>query len=73
MDKAVVVIKGDTDGNGLIDVLDMELIQKSILGLDELTGVYENAALLSEGNNDISVLDIEAVQKDILGLSKINK
>ena len=51
----------------------MELIQKSILGIDILTGVYENAALLSEGNNDISVLDLEAVQKDILGLSKINK
>ena len=49
MDKAVVVIKGDTDGNGLIDVLDMELIQKSILGIDILTGVYKRQHFYQKG------------------------
>lgn len=72
VDTAIVVVKGDTDGTGTIDVLDMEVIQKSILGIGEgLTGAYKEAAHLTE-SRDISVLDMEAVQKDILGIQKIN-
>ena len=71
-DIVAIVIKGDTDGNGSIDVLDMEAIQKSILGIgDKLSGAYKEAASLS-GSIDISVLDMEAIQKDILGIQKIN-
>ena len=72
VDTATVVVKGDTDGNGAIDVLDMEAIQKSILGIgDKLSGAYKEAASLA-GGDDITVLDMEAVQKDILGIQKIN-
>ena len=72
VDTATVVVKGDTDGSGTIDVLDMEAVQKSILGIGEgLTGAYNEAAKLSESDK-ISVLDMEAIQKDILGLQKIN-
>ena len=72
VDTATVVVKGDTDGNGAIDVLDMEAIQKSILGIgDKLSGAYKEAASLI-GGEDITVLDMEAVQKDILGIQKIN-
>ena len=71
-DSAVVVIKGDVDGTGTIDVLDMEAIQKSILGIgDKLSGAYKEAASLS-GGEDITVLDMEVIQKDILGIQKIN-
>lgn len=67
-----ICIKGDVDGNGSIDVLDMETIQKSILGIgDKLSGAYKEAASLSDGD-DITVLDMEAIQKDILGIQKIN-
>ena len=72
VDTATVVVKGDTDGNGSIDVLDMEAIQKSILGIgDKLSGAYKEAASLTDGD-DITVLDMEAIQKDILGIQKIN-
>ena len=73
-DSAVVMIKGDTDGTGTIDVLDMETIQKSILGIgDSLSGVYKEAALLNGDNTDeVTVLDMEVIQKDILGIEKIN-
>ena len=73
VDTVTVVVKGDTDGNGAIDVLDMEAIQKSILGIgDELTGAYKEAATLTEGADAITVLDMEAIQKDILGIANIN-
>ena len=72
VDTATVVVKGDTDGSGTIDVLDMEAVQKSILGIGEgLTGAYNEAAKLT-GNDTLSVLDMEVIQKDILGLEKIN-
>ena len=72
VDTATVVVKGDTDGNGSIDVLDMEAIQKSILGIgDKLSGAYKEAASLTD-SDDITVLDMEAIQKDILGIQKIN-
>ena len=67
-----IVVKGDIDGTGTIDVLDMEAIQKSILGIgDKLSGAYKEAASLS-GGEDITVLDMEVIQKDILGIEKIN-
>ena len=72
VDTAKVVVKGDIDGTGTIDVLDMEAIQKSILGIgDKLSGAYKEAASLS-GGVDITVLDMEVIQKDILGIEKIN-
>lgn len=71
IDSATLIIKGDTDGNGLIDVLDMEAIQKDILGINSLSGVYRKAALITD-SEEISVLDMEAVQKDILGIESIN-
>ena len=72
IDTVKIVVKGDIDGSGTIDVLDMEAIQKSILGIgDKLSGAYKKAASLT-GGTDISVLDMEAIQKDILGIQKIN-
>lgn len=71
IDSATLIIKGDTDGNGLIDVLDMEAIQKDILGISSLSGVYRKAALITD-SEEISVLDMEAIQKDILGIESIN-
>ena len=73
-DSVLIVIKGDVDGTGTIDVLDMETIQKSILGIgDTLSGVYKEAALLSgDSTDEVTVLDMEAIQKDILGIEKIN-
>ena len=73
-DSVLIVIKGDVDGTGTIDVLDMETIQKSILGIgDSLSGVYKEAALINGDDTDeVTVLDMEAIQKDILGIEKIN-
>lgn len=67
-----VVVPGDVDGDGDIDVLDIEAVQKDILGIDKpLQGVYRQAGLLSD-TGTLSVLDMESVQKDILGLEYIN-
>ena len=54
----IACVHGDVSGDGKIDVLDMEKIQKSILNIERLTGVYQQAGLLS-GEDMLSVMDME--------------
>lgn len=63
-----VVLKGDVNGDAVINVVDMEAVQKHVLSLQTVTGVYMEAAQLS-GKEELSVLDMEIIQKRILGLN----
>ncbi len=68
----VVVIKGDTSGDGIINALDLLQIQKSILGQYQL----KDANLLAgdpSGDGKVDALDLLQVQKNILGQFKINQ
>ncbi len=60
-------LSGDVYADGDISVLDMEGIQKHVLGMETLTGVRLKAAKVT-GNSEVSVLDMEALQKQILGM-----
>lgn len=63
--------KGDVNGDGNIDVTDMEAIQKDILGIKKTDGVYFKAARLAvSGDDELSVLDMEQIQKYLLGFIK---
>lgn len=66
-----VYVAGDANGDGSVSVLDMEAIQKDILGISKLEGAYKMAAKLTERSDEISVLDMEVIQKHILGIEKI--
>ncbi len=61
-----ISVLGDVDGNGLINVLDMDAIQQHVLGVDELNDVCYRAASMVEPGK-VSVLDMEWIQKVILG------
>ncbi|MCM1371339.1 MAG: SH3 domain-containing protein [Clostridium sp.] len=65
----IVVVYGDTDGNGNIDILDLLRIQKVILGSLNLKDEY---SISCDVNNDskVDILDLLKVQKYILGVSK---
>lgn len=69
-DTYTLVIKGDVDKNGRISILDMQQIQKYILGLDTLDPVQTAAAQLS-GRGELSILDMQQIQKHILGLKNL--
>lgn len=62
----VVIINGDTSGDGVINALDLLQVQKHILGTYTLQNIYFNAG---DTNNDgqITALDLLQVQKHILG------
>lgn len=65
-----LVIMGDINQDGTINVKDMEKIQKYLLGIDRLTDIQKKAASISV-SGDISVLDMEKIQKHILGILKL--
>ena len=65
-----VVVKGDTSGDGKINALDLLQVQKTILGINALSGTYKLAGDTS-GDGKINALDLLQVQKHILGLSTI--
>lgn len=61
---------GDVNADGVLDVLDMEGIQKSLLGLKTL-GEKQTDIADVDRNGVLNVSDMEAIQKDILGMTKI--
>lgn len=67
-----VIIYGDNSGDGVIDVMDMLRIQRYVLGLGKMEGIYATAA---DGNRDgtIDVMDMLLVQRQVLGLGQIKQ
>lgn len=65
-----VVVKGDVNCNGKIEVSDIMEIQKDILDIQTLTGLKREAASVS-GKSTLSVIDIMTIQKHVLGISEI--
>ncbi len=68
----VVLIKGDTSGDGKINALDLLQVQKNILGSYNLTEKYLSAGDTS-GDGKINALDLLQVQKNILGTYEIKQ
>lgn len=68
----VVVIKGDTSGDGIINALDLLQVQKSILGTYTMSSASGKAADTSL-DGEINALDLLQVQKSILGTYEIEQ
>jgi hypothetical protein len=65
-----VVVMGDVNGDGTTTVYDMEAIQKQILGISALSGVYKEAGDV-DNSNTFSLFDLEKIQKNILGIASL--
>lgn len=68
----IVVIYGDNNGDGVIDILDLLKIQKHLLGVNKLKNAYLNA---SDVNKDgvIDIIDLLKMRKHILNVNKIEQ
>lgn len=73
VEKQTGINYGDVNQDGSIDVLDMEDIQKDLLGIRSLTGQARKAAGLDSSDGTLSVLDMEIIQKHLLGIGWILK
>lgn len=67
---STVVIHGDVNGDGIIDIVDLARIKMKLLGVSEINGVYVTAAdLYSDDKIDIS--DLARIKMHLLGVSNI--
>lgn len=71
LEKYEVVVKGDNTGDGKLDIMDVLKVQRHILGLETLEGLYKEASDVNQ-NGKIDIMDILAMQRDILGIQKLN-
>lgn len=67
-----IVMYGDNNGDGEIDIVDLLKLQKHILGVNKVTDAYLKA---SDVNKDgvVDIVDLLKVQKHILNVSKIEQ
>ena len=68
----IVVIYGDNNGDGVIDILDLLKIQKHLLGVNKLKNAYLYASDINKDGN-VDIIDLLKIQKHILNVSKIEQ
>ncbi|MBF7096373.1 SpoIID/LytB domain-containing protein [Alkalibacter mobilis] len=65
-----VVIYGDTNGDGAITIADLLKVQRHLLDVSKLPGVYSSAADVSK-DNAVTIADLLRIQRHLLDVSKI--
>lgn len=67
-----LIVYGDNNGDGNIDIVDLLKVQKHILGVSQLGDGYKEA---SDVNKDgvVDIVDLLKIQKHILGVNKIEQ
>ncbi len=73
MNEYEFLIYGDLNGDGLINSLDVLVLQKHILEIKVLEGIFYKAGNLSKNGNSPSALDMLKLQKHILEISFIEQ
>ena len=71
--KFTFIIYGDLNGDGLINSLDVLVLQKHILETKLLTGTFLKSGNISKNGNLPSSLDVLKIQKHILEISFIEQ
>lgn len=67
-----IVIYGDVNGDGEIDLFDFAQIKRSILGIADPSGVYWKAADCNR-DGELDLFDFAKVKRYILGIGSINQ
>lgn len=66
------LIYGDINGDGKVSNVDLVLLQKQLLKIEELSGVYREAANVSK-DDKVSNKDLVMLQKHILNIEQISQ
>lgn len=67
---AVIVVRGDSDGDGKCDVFDLIDMRKHLVGLTNFYGAYEKA-LDIDASNEIDIFDLIDIRAHIAGIKPI--
>ena len=67
-----IVIYGDANGDGEVDLFDFVVVKRSILGMSEPSGIYWKAADCNK-DGEIDLFDFVVIKRYILGLGDVNQ
>lgn len=68
-----VVVYGDTNGDGKISIVDLANVQKHLLKISSIKGIYAEASNTNRGSSGIGIVDLANIQKHILKVSSIRQ
>ena len=68
-----LLIYGDVNGDGIVDVLDLIKLNRHLMGIEKLTGRYLEAADANRGGDGANVLDLVYINRHILGTLTIQQ
>ena len=68
-----VVLYGDVNGDGSIDLLDLTICKRHVLGITGLSGPFAEAANVNRSSDGINILDLTYLKRHILGIQAINQ
>lgn len=68
-----VVVYGDVNGDGKINSVDLLVLQRHILEIEKLKGVFLKAGNINKNGKNPSSLDSLLIQRHILGLKMIEQ
>ncbi len=67
-----IIKKGDLNGDGLVDVIDLALIKRHLLKTNLLKDVYLISGILQKNKTEIDVIDLALMQRQLLKTQKIS-
>ena len=71
--KYTIIIYGDCNGDGKINSVDLLVLQRHILELEKLNGIFLKASNVRKNSNKPSSVDLLLIQRHILGYQEIEQ
>ena len=71
--KYTIIVYGDINGDGEIDVFDLIYMRRHLLDISQLSGAYAEAADTSRGNDGIDVYDLIYLRRQLLDIAYITQ
>ncbi len=63
-----IIMLGDVNGDGIVDVIDLTLIKRHLLEIRKITDLYLQAADLDiSENNELDIIDLTLLKRHLLG------
>ena len=67
-----VIIRGDVNGDGKIDLSDLAEVKKDIMNTVKLEGIYRKAGL-ADNEEEINILSYMMIKRHLLGIAEIDQ
>ncbi|MFR5190341.1 MAG: dockerin type I repeat-containing protein [Clostridia bacterium] len=68
-----ILVYGDVNGDGKISSIDLLVLQRHILQIEEIDGIYKKAANIRKDGKKPTSIDLLLIQRHILGLQNIEQ